>query len=261
VKLKQSEAILLSVQDLQEADRVVEFLTRDEGKRRGVARGAKRRYSRFAGELQPLAKARIGWVEKEGRDLVRISSVELLRPAKSLSGDLEGIFLGAAMAEQMAIVAQENEPSEVAFRLLDSTIEALESGLDRALAALYYESWLLRLAGVFPPPVDCPSCGRTFDAAGAALAASGEAILCRDDAGRGPGVLRISLAAIDFWRRIGRENLPKMALAPPSPVTLGEVEEVVGRIRRHFLQHELKSLTVRERTLDGLDERSRGDFR
>ncbi len=81
MKLKQSEAILLSVQDLQEADRVVEFLTRDEGKRRGVARGAKRRYSRFAGELQPLAKVRIGWVEKEGRDLVRISSVELLRPS------------------------------------------------------------------------------------------------------------------------------------------------------------------------------------
>ena len=263
MKLKQSEAILLSVQDLQEADRVVEFLTRDEGKRRGVARGAKRRYSRFAGELQPLAKVRIGWVEKEGRDLVRIGSVELLRAAKSVSSDLEGILLAAAIAEQMSVVAQENEPSEVAFRLLDSTIEALETGIDRALVARYYESWLLRLAGVFPPPVDCPNCGRTFEeAGGAALAASGESILCRDDAGRGPGVLRISPAAIDFWRRIGRENLPKMATAPPPAPVLEEVEEVAGRIRRHFLQHELKSLTVMERTLGGLggvEERRRGE--
>jgi len=264
VKLKQSEAILLSVQDLQEADRVVEFLTRDEGKRRGVARGAKRRYSRFAGELQPLAKVRVGWVEKEGRDLVRISSVELLRPSKALASDLEGILLGAAIAELMSVVAQENEPSEVAFRLLDSTIEALEAGIDRALVARYYESWVLRLAGIFPPPVDCPQCGRTFEEAGAALAASGEAILCRDDAGRGPGALRISPAAIDFWRRIGRENLPKMATAPPSASVLDEVEEVAGRIRRHFLQHELKSLTVMERTLGtlgGVEERRRGEPR
>jgi DNA repair protein RecO (recombination protein O) len=249
VKLKQAEAILLSIQDLQEADRVVEFLTREDGKRRGVARGAKRRYSRFAGELQPLAKARIGWVEKEGRDLVRIGSVELLRPVKSLA-DLEGIFLGAALAEQMAVFAQENEPSEVAFRLLDSTIEALEAGVDRALAARYYESWLLRLAGLFPPPVDCPHCGRPFDEAGAALAPSGEAILCRECAG--PAGRRISAGALDFWRRIGRENLPKMASSPPPPAVLSEAEEVSGRIRRHFLQHELKSLTVMERTLDGL---------
>lgn len=253
MKVRQAEAILLSVQDLQEADRVVEFLTREEGKRRGVARGAKRRYSRFAGELQPLAKARIGWVEKEGRDLVRIGSVELLRPAKALAADLEGILLGAAIAEQMSVFAQEGEPSEVAFRLLDATIEALEAGVDRALAARYYESWLLRLAGVFPAPIDCPHCGRRLDGGGAALSASGEAILCRDCVGAGAGKTAVSAAALDFWRRIGRENLARMATAPPPTAVLDEVEEVAGRIRRHFLQHELKSLTVMEKTLDGLE--------
>jgi DNA repair protein RecO (recombination protein O) len=258
VRIRQAEAILLSVQDLQEADRVVEFLTREEGKKRGVARGAKRRYSRFAGELQPLAKARIGWAEKEGRDLVRIGSVELVRPAKSLASDLEGILLGAAIAEQMAVFAQEGEPSEVAFRLLDSTLEALERGVDRALAARYYESWLLRLAGVFPAPLDCPQCGRPLDETGAALAAHGESILCRDDAGRGAGVLAISPAALAFWRRIGRENLARLATSPPDAKVLAEAEAVAGRIRRHFLQHELKSLTVRERTLDGLGDRGSG---
>jgi hypothetical protein len=43
-----------------------------------------------------------------------------------------------------------------------------------------------------------------------------------------------------------------MASSPPPPAVLSEAEEVSGRIRRHFLQHELKSLTVMERTLDGL---------
>ena len=256
MKLKQSEAILLSVTDLQEADRIVEFLTREEGKRRGVARGAKRRYSRFAGELQPLAKVRIGWVEKEGRDLVRVNAVELLRPAKSLASDLEGILLGASLAEQMATFAQENEPSEVAFRLLDTTLEALESGIGRPLATAYYESWLLRLAGIFPPPVDCPSCGRSLES-GAALSSGGEAILCRSCAGEGAGKLRIGRRPIEFLRRIGRENLATMSAAPSAasaPETLAEVGEIVGRVRRHFLQHEIRSLTVMERTLGGLQD-------
>lgn len=251
MKFHQAEAIILQVMDLQEADRVVEFLTREQGKRRGVARGAKRRYSRFAGELQPLAKARIGWMEKEGRELVRIGSVELIRPAKALQGDLEGLLLGAAIAEQMAIFAQENEPAELYFRLLDSTLEALAEGVDRGLAARFFESWMLRLAGVFPPPVDCSQCGAPLGD-GAALAESGEALLCRDCAGaRGRAV---SPEAIALLRRIGRENLAALAARPPAGETLAEVGEVVGRIRRHFLQHELKSLDVMERTLGGLEE-------
>ena len=188
MKFHQAEALILEVSDLQEADRIVVFLTREEGKRRGVARGAKRRFSRFAGELQPLAKARIGWMEKDGRDLVRIGSVELLRPVKHLQLDLEGILLGATIAEQAALFAQEGEPSEVAYRLLDATVEALEAGRDRDLVARYFESWLLRTAGIFPPPDACPECGREIDG-GAALSASGEGLTLRFDVeDSGPGL-------------------------------------------------------------------------
>lgn len=252
MKIHQAEALILEVSDLAEADRIVAFLTREEGKLRGVARGAKRRFSRFAGELQPLAKARIGWVEKEGRDLVRISAVELVRPVKVLQLDLEGILLGATIAEQVALFAQEGEPAEVLYRLLDATIEALEAGRDRDLVARYFESWLLRTAGIFPPPVECPACGRDF-AGGAAILASGEGLVCRDCARAAHGGAPVSAAAVAFWRRIGRENIEAMAADPPSPAVLAEVASAIGRIRRHFLQHEVRSLTVMERTLAGLE--------
>ena len=44
-----------------------------------------------------------------------------------------------------------------------------------------------------------------------------------------------------------------MAADPPSPEVLAEVASAIGRIRRHFLQHEVRSLTVMERTLAGLE--------
>jgi len=256
VRSFQAEAILLEVTDLQEADRVVSFLTREQGKKRGAARGAKRKFSRFAGELQPLAKARIGWFEKAGRELVRIDTVELVRAPKRLHASLEGLLASAYVGESVATFALEDEPLERIYRLLDATIEALERGLDQALGLRYFESWLLRLAGVFPPPDVCPHCGRPL-AEGAALTAPGEALLCAACARQNGGSLAVSPAALEFWRRIGRESPAAMAERPPSPATLAEVEEVAGRIRRHFLQGEIRSYQVLKRTLAGLEELER----
>ena len=248
-----AEALVLETADLQEADRVVVFLTREHGKKRGAARGAKRRFSRFAGELQPLAKVRACWFEKEGRELVRLSSVELLRAPKRLGSTLEGILASAYLGESVATFAQEGEPAETVFRLLDSTVEALESGIDRVLALRYFESWLLRLAGIFPPPEGCPRCGRPL-VEGAALAASGESLLCRSCARENAGALPVSSSALEFWRRMGRESLARMAADPPSRLVLAEAEEAAGRIRRHFLQGEIRSYQVLRRTLADLEE-------
>jgi len=251
MRSESAEAILLGVADLQEADRVVTFLTREHGQKRGAAKGAKRKFSRFAGELQPLAKARISWFEKEGRELVRISSVELIRAPKRLFAELEGLLAAAYVGESVTTFAVESEPADRIFRLLDATIAAFEAGLDRDLVLRYFESWLLRLTGIFPAPDECPTCGASL-AGGAALAASGETLLCRRCARENEGALAVTPAAIEFWRRIGHEGLPKMAADPPSRRTLEEVEEVSGRIRRHFLQSEIRSYLVLKRTLDGL---------
>jgi hypothetical protein len=59
----------------------------------------------------------------------------------------------------------------------------------------------------------------------------------------------VSAAAVEFLRRIGREKLAALAARPPAPAVLAEVEEVAGRVRRHFLGHELRSYGVMERTL------------
>lgn len=282
MSLHTADAILLDVRDLHDRDRIVEFLTRERGRLAGVAKGSRTKHSRFAGQLQPLARVRITWFEKEGRDLVRISDVDLQRPAARLQEDLEGILLGSYLAEHLLVFAQENEPADLLFRLLDSTLEALLAGVDRDLAARYFEAWVLRLAGVFPVPTECPVCGRSFagekdrrdnearadeapegEAAGdvlreAVLPPSGEGLVCIECAGGDPGppaaVPPGSLPAgpdvLDFLRRSGREKLVRMATErPPETATLRRAEELAARVRRTFLQSELKSYRVLRRTL------------
>jgi len=249
VQLREAEALLLDVVDLHDADRIVSFLTREHGQKRGVARGARRKHSRFAGQLQPLAKVRVHWFEKEGRELVRISNVELLRPAHRMQQDLEGILVGGYLAGHVIEFAQEDEPNEHLYRLLDSTLEALIQGTSRDLAARYFEVWVLRLQGIFPPPRECPSCGREFGEDGAVLPQNGDALICPDCAGESRGGLRVAPEVLGFLRRSGRENLERLALRPPPERVLRRVEELCGNIRRHFLHRELRSYEVLKQSL------------
>lgn len=249
--LHTSEALILDVMDLHDRDRIVTFLTRERGKTRGVAQGARARHSRFGGQLQPLAKAQITWFDKEGRDLVRISSVELVRTVHPIQADLEGLLLGSYLADHLLEFAQENEASDHLYRLLDSTLEALLAGVDRDLAARYFEAWVLRLAGIFPSPRACPSCGGPFsESRGGVLPPHGETLvcfLCGGDYG-----LVATPATLEFLRRIGREALPDVAAAAPELRTLRQVEEICAKVRRQFLQRELRSYDVMQRTLSGL---------
>jgi DNA repair protein RecO (recombination protein O) len=272
VRLHTSEALVLDVRDLQERDRIVTFLTRERGKKSGVARGARTRHSRFAGQLQPLAKVQITWFEKEGRDLVRISAVDLVRPVHRLQADLEGILLGSYLADHMLEFAQEDESSDLLFRLLDSTLEALLAGADQDVAARYFECWMLRLGGIFPSPDACPQCGAPL-APRAVLPVHGETLLClacgagsgagspgggSDVAGRGSGPgraqarcgrgLLVTTETLDFLRRIGHWTLPQASQAAPAAATLRQVEELCARVRRQFLQRELRSYEVIQRT-------------
>lgn len=262
MRLLTAEAQLLEVVDLHDRDRIVTFLTREHGKKRGVARGARVRHSRFLGQLQPLAKARVTWFEKEGRDLVRISAVDLVRPVHRLQADLEGILLGTYLADHLLVFAQENENSDHLFRLLDATLTALLEGVDRDLAARYFEVWVLRLAGIFPAPDECPACGGPL-AAGAVLPPNGETLLCFEcgaggaGAARGPrgpgaprkhGGLQVDAGTVELLGRIIRLSLERAGQVAPSRRALRQVEELCARVRRHFLQRELRSYEVIQQT-------------
>src|ERR671911_531225 len=63
------EALILRTYKLGEADRIVVFLTRDRGKKRGVAKGARRPRSPFTGGLEPMTRADVQYYEREQRDL------------------------------------------------------------------------------------------------------------------------------------------------------------------------------------------------
>lgn len=255
MRQRTSEALVLGVDDLHDRDRIVTLLTPEWGKVRGVARDARRKYSRFSGQLQPLARVSVSWFEREGRDLVRIRDLSMVRPPIRAEG-LEDALLYAYLAEHVSVFAQEGEASGPLFRLLDSTLLALRAKVRRDLCARYLECWVLRLAGVFPPPRDCPLCGRELAAAGAVLPEQAEGLVCSACVGT-LSRQRVSAAALTFLRRTATQNLERLHEQPPSAKTLAEVEAICRQVRCVFLGHELKSYGVTQQVLQDVKRAER----
>ena len=154
-----ADALILRTYKLGEADRIVVFLTRDRGKKRGVAKGARRARSRFLGALEPLTEARVAYFEKERRELVGLNFAEPIRSPLALVGPAEaghhvreGHALGYVgyFAELLDEWAQEADADERLYRLGVSMLGALAGGAPVEPLARYFEYWLLRLQGVYP---------------------------------------------------------------------------------------------------------------
>ena len=149
VPLHTADALILRTYKLGEADRIVVFLTRDRGKKRGVAKGARRPRSRFTGALEPLTQVRIAYFEKERRELVGLNYAELVRSPLLLTGH-EALGCVGYFAELLDECAQEADADDRLYRLGASMLEALAAGAPVEPLARYFEYWLLRLQGVYP---------------------------------------------------------------------------------------------------------------
>ena len=157
-----ADALILRTYKLGEADRIVVFLTRDRGKKRGVAKGARRHRSRFVGALEPLTEVRVAYFESERRELVGLNYAETIRSPMALGGPAKaGPYLhGPAEAGHYVLVeyfaelldewAQEADADDRLYRLGASMLDAVAAGAPVEPLARYFEYWLLRLQGVYP---------------------------------------------------------------------------------------------------------------
>lgn len=149
-----AEALILRTHRFGEADLIVVFLTRDRGKRRGVAKNAVKSRRRFGAALEPLTRGTVAYFEKEQRELVRLDRVDAKASplASAMRGTAGSVALGHAgyFAELLDEWAPEAHANEKLFRLGASVGDALSEGAPVAPLARYFEYWLLRLEGVYP---------------------------------------------------------------------------------------------------------------
>lgn len=155
--LYKDEAVVLRTMRLGEADKIVTFLGRGQGKIRAVAKGVRKTKSRFGGRLEPFSQ--VSLVVWKGRsDLDTVTQVSVIEPFRIVREDLDRFALGEIMLEACDRVVVDRAPSPRTFRLLVDGLHALST----KASPLVLAGFLLRLsalAGFAPSLERCAECG------------------------------------------------------------------------------------------------------
>ena len=158
-----TDALILRTYKLGESDRIVVFLTRDRGKKRGVAKSARQSRRRFGGALEPMTSGRVTYRERERQDLVFVEDIAPTQsPLRIPSGEGDTLGHVGYFAELIDEWAPENDPNETLFRLGASMVEALTAAVPVEPLARYFEYWLLRLQGVYEADPRASAGARAF---------------------------------------------------------------------------------------------------
>ena len=178
--LKESEAIILRTYPLREADLLVTFFTRIEGKVRGVARSAMKSKRRFGGALEPLTYVRAYYEDRERQELTRLDSCEVLESPMATEVSYPRAVALGHVAEVLDELLPDREASDAVFRLTLSVLNQLR-GSEIWMPVTYFDLWMTRLMGYLPDLSECIVCGRTLNGSRAFYHALADGLTCLDD--------------------------------------------------------------------------------
>jgi DNA repair protein RecO (recombination protein O) len=232
-----TEAIVLRSYNLAEADRIVLCFTRNAGLIRGVAKGARRMKSRFGAALEPFTVVRLEFREKENRELVTITGVEIVKSYFDLAADVECMEALSYMAELINEFAPPHEANEKLYRMVAACLAALAVAPGTAKVILrYFEIWILRLAGSFPDISTCTSCGATLTAATPAYIDFESAVRCAN-CSRGIGT---SLLPVVQHMLMSSQRLSPADFAAAYQSTFNQTDAEVGEFTHRLIVRTLE---------------------
>lgn len=242
--LHQSEAYVLRTYTLKEADKICVLLTRESGKIRGVAQGARRLRSKFGSSLEPFTEVSVSYYQKENRELVSISTCEIIR--SQFPSDLSGEFLAVLhyLAELIIEFVPDHEPNDRVYRLVAAAMEVLRGGdaVHLATLARYCEIWMLRLAGFLPDLRRCANCRLELEPDDPVWLAPDGSPQCDSCSGRRGQEIRRDVKRV--LADILAKGPTEFVSQPTQPRAMAQVASIAARLIHQTLERELRSLEV-----------------
>jgi DNA repair protein RecO (recombination protein O) len=202
------EALILRTWPVHEADQIVSFFTRDQGKLKGIAKSAARSRKRFGGALEPMTYVLASYAEKPRQELVRLDACEIVVSPLSEPVDYGRAAALAFLAEVLEETLQDRDPQDAVFRLALAVLE--QTHTERIwLPVTYFGLWMIRLMGWMPEIARCTVCGRPFAGEAAYFESERDGLVCVEH--RTPAARALSAESLRVAARMFREPIAVLA--------------------------------------------------
>lgn len=241
-----THAIVIRSLNYGESDKIVTFFTRDFGKLKGIAKGARRSRKRFQNALGLFSHLRLIFFDKEGLGLVRAESCDILHSFPKIKEDLKKILYGNYYMELANEMAGEREGNREAFELLLTSLSNLEEMKPQEEHLRLFEIRMLSLFGYQPNMRKCDLCKKDWqdlkENPTVFFSLERGALICEKCSRMWNNLIPLSLGTARLIEKISQLELTKIERLRFTLQALSESRELLPKFISYQLGKELKSL-------------------
>lgn len=244
--LHTTHAIVIRSLNYGESDKIITFFTKEFGKLKGIAKGARRSRKRFQNALGLFSHLRLIFFDKEGLGLVRAESCDILHSFPKIKEDLKKILYGNYYLELVNEMAGEREVNREAFELLLSFLSNLEEMALQEEQLRIFEIRMLSLFGYRPNMRRCNLCKKDWEdfkeIPVVFFSLERGALLCEKCSKTWNHLIPLSLGTARLIEKISQTELPKLERLKFTLQSLCESRELLPKFISYQLGKDLKSL-------------------
>lgn len=248
--LFKTDAIVIRSFHYGESDKIVTFLTRDFGKIRGIAKGARRSKKRFQNALGLFSHLRLIFFDREGMGLIRAEGCDVLNSFPKIRENIRKIFFGNYFLELVNEMAGEREINLEAFDLLLLFLSILEEMEPKEEQLRMFEIRMLSLFGYRPNMRRCDGCKKGLEelkeTSNVFFSLPKGALVCERCSKMWDNLIPLSLGTALLIERISQMDLPKIHRLKFTSQALSESRELLPKFITYQLGKELRSLKALE---------------
>ena len=148
-----TEGIVLRRSDFGEADRLLTLFTREHGKVRAIAKGARKPQTRKTGHVELFMRS--NFLIANGRNIDIVTQAEIIEVFEGLRSDLVRTTYAAYAVELLDQFTPDGDKNSAIFDLLVQALGWFANSDNLLLAARFYELRLLSLTGYQPQLFQC----------------------------------------------------------------------------------------------------------
>ena len=233
------EAVVLRHSNWGEADRMLGVYSRERGRLRVVAKGARKLLSRKAGHLEPFTQ--VALLLAKGRDMWIVTQAETVNAFLTLREDLVRTGYAAYVVELLDRFTYDEGENRALYHLLVDTLTRIDVEEDAFLAVRYYEVRLLDLVGFRPQLQTCVHCNREIQAEDQFFSAELGGVLCPNCGKVKPSSTPVSMPVLKYMRHFQRSTYAEALRAAPKPEEQRELEALMQHYLTYLLERGLNS--------------------
>lgn len=206
-----SEAVMLSTGDLGETDRLVSVYTKDFGRIKAVAKGAKKSRKRFGSALEPFTHIELFFTDRENSTLARLDNCRIITTYPEIASNIKTVAYGSYLIELVNIFTPERQKNIQIFYLLNHFIGLLSAGGFREGMLRLFEHRFFMLTGYMPQFLQCVACGKGFNLATTYMFSVNKGgIVCSSCRGGVHGLIPLSNGTIRLFQKAREFGISKL---------------------------------------------------